>query len=269
MAPPINKHDLYERCVQSTTHLAPLLRAIHGGSPTTLAEDFAGTAALSHLWIEHNTDARAVATDLDAEALHHHGGPDGHGERDRLTKRLADVKDADDPADIIFVGNFSIGYWHTRAELIRYLTKARERLASAPTPSPGVFVCDTYGGESAFLIGEVHRPHPLPEGWVCRYTWEQREADPLTGMVTNAIHFRIERAGVIEHELIDAFIYRWRLWSVPELKDAMLEAGFRETQVYAKLADAWDDEGNAYITPVEDPAEELDDSFIVLVAGRA
>ena len=134
--------------------------------------------------------------------------------------------------------------------------------------SSSVFICDTYGGESAFLTGQVHRPHPMGDGRVCRYTWEQRDADPTTGMVTDVIHFRIERAGVIEHELFDAFVYEWRLWSVPELRDAMLDAGFSSTQVYAKLADAWDEDGNAYVEPVTDGGEELDESFIVLVVGR-
>ncbi|MCR9075497.1 MAG: hypothetical protein NXI07_05605, partial [bacterium] len=101
-----------------------------------------------------------------------------------------------------------------------------------------------------------------------RYTWEQHAADPTTGMVTNLIHFRVERAGVIEFELEDAFVYEWRLWSIPELRDAMEDAGFSQTKVYTKLADAVDDEGNAYVMPVEDGEEELEESFIVLVAGR-
>ncbi len=108
----------------------------------------------------------------------------------------------------------------------------------------------------------------MGDGRLCRYTWEQRDADPLTGMVTDVIHFRIEHAGNIIEEYDDAFVYRWRLWSVPELRDAMLEAGFKQVQVYAKLADAVDDEGYAYITPVDDPQDELEESFIVLVAAR-
>lgn len=252
-----NKHDLYETCVQSPEHLAPLLRAVHGGSPITLGEDFSGTAALSYEWIKRD-GARAIAVDLDAQALGH------HADHDRITKVVSDVMDVTDSCDVLFVGNFSIGYMHSRAELIAYLRHARSRMNPG-----GVFVCDTYGGDSAFVISEVHRPTPLPNGYICRYSWEQRYADPTTGLVTDAIHFRIEKAGVIEHEFIDAFVYEWRLWSVPELRDAMIEAGFAQTQVYAKLADAWDDEGNAYVEPVVDAEDELDDSFIVMVAGRA
>lgn len=261
----MDRHDLYELCVQSVGHLVPLLRAIHGGSPTRLAEDFCGTAALSNRWAETVRGGTALAVDLDADALAKH--PDAPS----VTKRRADVREIDDPADVLFVGNFSIGYLHTRAELVSYLRHARARLAD----SNGVFVCDTYGGESAFCTGHVHRPHPIPKpldgkgGRICRYTWEQRRADPLTAMVTNAIHFRVEDCGEIVEEITDAFVYEWRLWSVPELRDAMTEGGFARTDVYAQLAEAIDDEGNAHATPVEDPAEELEDSFIVLVAARA
>lgn len=258
----MDRHDLYELCVQSPVHLAPLVRAIHGGSPRTLGEDFAGTAALSIEWAR--TGGEAVAVDLDAGALAKH--PDAPGVR----KVHADVRAVADPADVVFVGNFSIGYLHTRDELVTYLRHARARLAERA----GVFICDTYGGESAFATGFVHRPHPIPKsldgvgGRLCRYTWEQRHADPLTGMVTDAIHFRVEDCGEIVEELDDAFVYEWRLWSVPELRDAMLEAGFARTEVYAKLADAIDEDGNAYVQPVGDASEELDESFIVLVVGR-
>jgi len=256
MTPSFDKHDLYERCVQSVEHLAPLIRAIHGGQLSVLGEDFSGTAALSYEWIKRE-GCRAIAVDLDAGALAHH--PD----HTSISKVVSDVTTVPDTCDALFVGNFSIGYMHTRAELVAYLRHARSRL----TPG-GVFVCDTYGGESSFTLGEVHRPTPLPSGYICRYTWEQRHADPTTAMVTDVIHFRIEKSGVIEIEMYDAFVYEWRLWSVPELRDAMIEAGFAQTQVYAKLADAWDDEGNAYVEPVMDAEDELEESYIVLVAGR-
>lgn len=259
----MDRHDLYERCVQSPGHLVPLLRAIHANDPRTLAEDFCGTAALSAAWINSVADGRAICVDQDAEVLAR--APTD----DRLRVIDGDVVDATQPAkdhaaDVLFVGNFSIGYCHTRPDLLRYLTHAHERLES----NGGVFVCDTYGGNDAFVAGHVHRDHPGPDASQIRYTWEQREADPLTGMVLNALHFRVSKAGVITHELNDAFVYHWRLWGVPELRDAMIEAGFSTTEVYAKVADAIDDEGNAYVEPVTDP-DELEDSFIVLVAARA
>lgn len=252
-----DKHDLYELCVQSPKDLVPLLRAIHGDDPSILGEDFAGTSALSHLWVQRD-GCSAIAVDLDQVALHR------RGVHDRIDKRLCDVRDVNDPCDVLFVGNFSIGYLHTRNELVAYLAHVRARLEQ----SNGVFICDTYGGESAYTLGGVHRAHPMPGGKLCRYTWEQHQADPTTGMVTNLIHFRVERAGVIEFELDEAFVYEWRLWSIPELRDAMNDAGFTTTQVYTKLADAMDEDGNAYVLPVEDGQEELEESYIVLVAAR-
>jgi len=310
--------SLYEICVQSVSHLVPLLRAIHGGDPKTLGEDFAGSAALSRHWCQTIEGARAIAVDRDPEALARAAGTPG------ITTIVGDVLADTDPSahacDILFVGNFSIGYLHTRAELVAYLKHAHARLSSPvpdgggvtrvrerdggglpPSTSPerkrgdppseplaqaretparaegseGVFICDTYAGESAFLTGEVHRYHPIPDdrlaelgaepGDRIRYTWEQRAADPLTGMVTNALHFRLERAGTILAELDDAFVYHWRLWSVPELRDAMLEAGFARTAVYNQEPDAIDSDGNAHVEPTT--PDDLDDSFIVYMAG--
>jgi len=257
--------DLYEVCVQSPAHVVDLLRAIHGQDPLRLGEDFAGSGAVSRAWVAQSDQHHAWCVDRDAKALAF------CGDADRVSTRVADVTEEAARVDAIWVGNFSIGYHHDRPSLLAYLKHVRTRL----NPS-GVFVCDTYGGESAFLIGEVHRYHQLPKelapdgtgGWRVRYTWEQREADPLTGMVTNALHFRIERAGVIETELIDAFMYRWRLWTVPELRDTMAEVGLQNTAVYGQLPDAVDDQGRPYIQPIDSP-EDVDENFIVCVAGRA
>lgn len=253
--------DLYELCVQSPKHVVDLLRAIHGDEPTLLGEDFAGSGAVSRAWVGQSERYHAWCVDRDAETLSR------CYDADRIETRIGDVMDEDASVDVIWVGNFSIGYHHDRASLLAYLKHVRSRLKTG-----GVFVCDTYGGETAYTIGEVHRFHPLPAqhapdgkgGWRVRYTWEQREANPLTGMVTNALHFRIERAGFIDAELIDAFIYHWRLWSVPELSDAMLEAGFASSTVYGQLPDAVDGDGRPYIQPMD----EADDSFIVCVAAR-
>ncbi len=259
----LDRFALYELCVQSPRHVVGLLRAVHGRDPKILAEDFSGTAAVSREWIANVKGGHAIAVDHDADALRR------AGKRSRLKVIRGDVFTAVDPrrdrADVIFVGNFSIGEIHHRPRLVEYLTRSRARLQPR-----GVFVCDTYGGESAFRVGGVQRIHPGPpssRGPRIRYTWEQRKADPTTGMVENAMHFRVDRDGEIVQEETDAFVYRWRLWSVPELRDAMSEAGFKKTEVYDKVPDGVDQHGEAYVRPVTDP-RELGDSFIVCVVGR-
>ena len=251
-----DRHDLYEACVQSPPEMTLMLRAIHGRDPKVLGEDFAGTAALSRHWVANVPGASAIAVDQDGGELGRAGVTPG------VRTVVADVRQISDPVDCLFVGNFSIGYLHSRAELMAYLRHARSRMNPG-----GVFVCDTYGGESAYHLGSVDRDVALPGGLHCRYRWEQREADPLTAMVTDVLHFRVFDADEVIADFPDAYVYRWRLWSVPELRDALIEAGFETTDIYSNLPDAVDDEGHAYAEPITDP-DWLGDSFIVCVAGR-
>lgn len=245
----MDKHDLYERCVQNPGVLVGFLRGLHAHDPRVLAEDMCGTAALSRRWVREVPDSRAYATDIDPEVLAR--AADASRGDDRIGLRRGDVLNAplESPRpDIVFVGNFSIGEVSSREFLVRYLRRTHERLAPG-----GIVACDTYGGHSAFLVGASSRRHVTDDGLVIHYTWEQREADPLTARVVNALHFRVEKGGRVLEDHPDAFVYRWRLWSVPELRDAMLEAGFAETSVRWSLD--------------EDPGP-LGTTFFVCVVGR-
>jgi SAM-dependent methyltransferase len=227
----VDRWDLYERTVQAPELVVAMLRSIHGARPRVLGEDFCGSAALSRAWVAAITDGRAIAIDHDVRTLERaRSACRDHAEAIELV--LGDVVEAPDPvahrADVIFAGNFSVGELGTRAELIAYLRRARARLAEG-----GVFVCDTYGGASAWRVGALERSSYLPDGARIRWLWEQRSAESTTAAVVDALHFRVERAGEIVLELRDAFVYRWRLWSFPELVDALLEAGFARAEVHA------------------------------------
>lgn len=256
----MDRFDLYELTVQSPRWLIPLLQAIHGRSPRTLGEDFSGSAAVSRAWVASVEDGRAIAVDHDAEALSRARDCPG------LLPILGDVRTSTSaalhPADVIFAGNFSIGEIHARHELVAYLRHSRARLNAG-----GVFVCDTYGGASAFRTGAVERSHPTLDGARIRYTWEQRSADPLTAEVVNALHFRVERGGEIVQEITDAFVYRWRLWSVPEIRDALVEAGFARTEVASELPRETG-EGKLRCSISVD-ASALGENFILCVTGRS
>jgi hypothetical protein len=182
-----------------------------------------GFARLDRALPEH----RAEAVDHDAAVLARAGAIE------RVERVCADVRTAEvrpGSVDCVFVGNFSIGEIATRRELVDYFACARRRLRS-----DGVFACDTYGGESAFRVGAVERRHAGPHGTILHHVWEQRARRPLTARVENALHFRIEREGEIVEEIRDAFVYRWRLWSVPELVEAALEAGFEDPSIHTRL----------------------------------
>lgn len=274
--PPLDRHECYELCVQSPRHVVSLLEAIHANHPLILHEDFSGTAAVSRRWCS-TAARRAVATDLDPGIL---ARAHDFARRDDVAQHINFIQQdiladgtgstrapvpAPTPApDIIFVGNFSIGYIHRRADLVRYLRNCRARLARGNAGfGGGIFACDTYGGSSAFTLGALERRHPSRGREIIRYCWQHEAADPLTAMVTNSISFRIELDGEIIHELPRAFVYHWRLWSIAELREAMHEAGFASTAVYSDLNIA---PGQPAI-PIADPTD-LKQDWIVLITAR-
>ncbi|MCB9847912.1 MAG: class I SAM-dependent methyltransferase [Phycisphaeraceae bacterium] len=257
-APRMDRHELYERAVQSPAMQARFLRALLGhdrAGIVTLGEDFSAAGAIARAFLAQCPDHRAVCVDLDAQALSRLVEMLDPALRPNLTVRNADVFDASDSADIIAALNFSLCEIHDRAGLVRYCRKALRRLNPG-----GILVADLYGGADAMAAGESEEL--LPGG--VRYTWEQREANPLTGRVVNAMHFDLP-GGV---HMRDAFVYDWRLWGVPELRDAMLEAGFASTEVHDRLGGAIDTDGALHPLPVEDP-DELDDTFVVSIVARA
>ncbi len=262
----LDKFDLYELCVQSPDYDARMLNAIHGRSPRVLGEDFCGSAAISRAWTALNRHNRAIAVDHDAATLAKAQSKDpGLTDRaaaGRITYVLADVTAVRDRCDLISVQNYSICELHERDALVEYLAHARSRLGRG-----GVFACDIYAGADCFFTGRIKRAFDGPNGEKITYTWEHRIADPLRARVQNAIHFDIRDKGRKPIPLHDAFVYDWRLWSPPELADAMTEAGFSAVQVFPRFAEAVDDDNRYHVLPIED-SNELSDSFSVYVVGK-
>ena len=83
------------------------------------------------------------------------------------------------------------------------------------------------------------------------YFWDQKSFDPITRRARYAIHFKIppksgakskttqSKTGAkkaIQNvdgvDLKNAFTYDWRLWTIPELRDALADAGFKQNFVY-------------------------------------
>ena len=72
------------------------------------------------------------------------------------------------------------------------------------------------------------------------YTWDQNFFDPITGDVVNHIHFKFPDGTKIKK----AFTYEWRLWTLPEIQELLLEAGFKDTVVYWEGTDDETGEGD-------------------------
>ncbi|MEM1165470.1 MAG: hypothetical protein AAGI30_04185 [Planctomycetota bacterium] len=262
----VNRFDLYEWCVQSCQVQVRFLDAVHGGMPQVLADDFAGPAGLARAWLDLGAERGAIATDIDEEPLAHGliRAIERHGESAlrRLALQRCGVLEAGGQADVVAALNFAAGELPTRPVLVTYMRHVLFRLNAG-----GVLVLDTYGGPDAFTQG-VYEVDVAISGETVRYEWHQRECDPLTSRVRNAIHFSIPGGPRIE----DAFTYDWRLWSVGELRDAMLEAGFRATEVYLDYSGALDDDGQLLVAPDSIDGEfvdrTLDGDFVAYVVGR-
>lgn len=250
----LDKHDLYELAVQSPTQTALFLHAAHAGYPEVICDDFCGAGAVARAFVSAFPSATAIAIDHDPEALAALKARCDEELAGRITARKANVLTTRASADIIAALNFPVGYFHDRSSLLTYFRRCRARLKPR-----GILVIDTYGGPSAFQTGRYDVR--LDNG--VRYTWEQREANPLTARVLNAMHFEIPRQAALRN----AFVYDWRLWSVPELRDALNEAGFTRSDVFLSMGSSIDAQGRLRIAPAQAP-ESLDDDYVAYLVAR-
>lgn len=223
-----DRYWFYERAVQSPACLVPFLLSLHGGRPRRLREDFCARARLCDAWIESVPEGEALGIDRDHELL---ARALPHPRKILLTADLCGEHPRHVLCDVTFVGNFSIGELPSRADLCRYLKAVREQTAPG-----GILVVDTYGGPSAWRTGSMLRMHTLPDGRRIHHVWEQRAIDPRSQRVENVLHFRLEDRGEIVAECSEAFVYRWRLWSLAELADAAVESGWGPSSVHPELS---------------------------------
>lgn len=252
---PLDRFALYELAVTDAPRLARFIAAVHGRRPRTLREDFSGSGALARAWPAASGGA-ALAVDLDAQPLRRAKAPGVRTIR-------SDVVACTAKADVIAATNFPLGYFHTRPDLIAYLKHARRCLNAR-----GILIADLYGGRDAFRRLKIRRKLRAPGGRRVEYTWEQREADSATNLVLDTLSFSVvAKPGARPRVFKDAFVYHWRLWSIPELRDAMTEAGFKAVELYSRMGDAVDSDGNLYVRP-HDETDELDENYVVYMVGR-
>lgn len=235
-----DRFTLYEAAVQDPARMVRFVRAVHGGEPQVLREDFCGPGGLCRAWVRLVNRGKAIAVDFDQEPL-------SRARAAGVSLVCANVLDANQRADVIAALNFPIGYWHTRAALVKYFVLSRARLKRG-----GVLLCDMFGGSGAFAVRTQRVRVPLPPTSGTRgeflYVWRQIENDPRSGRVRCAIDFCIGEKDWIRN----AFTYDWRLWSLPELREAMTEAGFSSVEFHDTMGDAVDQDGNLYVRAMDD-----------------
>ncbi|MBN2192385.1 MAG: methyltransferase domain-containing protein [Polyangiaceae bacterium] len=235
-----DRHDLYQRSVQNPEEeakfVAKTFRALRRREATALREDFCGTAAFCCAWVRLLPELnRATGLDIDREVLDWGRTRNlaGLGElADRVTLREQDVREST-PAEFDVVTAFNFSYWlfKTRPALREYFEAVHRSLKD-----DGVFFLDAYGGWEAH---EPMREKRAVDGGFT-YVWDQDLVDPINSGILNHIHFRFRDGTQLER----AFTYDWRLWSLPEIRELLEEAGFADAAVYWDVAP--EDEGEDY-----------------------
>lgn len=248
-----DRYALYQRAVQDPIwemeFIERVFRERRGRMPHVLREDFCGTALAACEWVRRNQRHRAVGVDLDAEVLSwarsHNVSKLPTSVAQRLMLIQADVLTAETvPADVLLAFNFSYWVFKERATLRHYFKRARAYLAP-----DGLFLLDAYGGYNAFK--EMRERQDFGR---YTYIWDQADYDPVSGCTTCHIHFTFPDGS----RLPRAFSYHWRLWTLPELRELLLEVGFSRVHVYLEGTDENTQEGNGVFSLAErgeaDPA---------------
>ena len=232
--PRFDKYAFYERSVQTPERhiemFVDMYRELNQNRfARKLREDFCGTFRLSCEWVKRNRKNEALSLDLDREPIAYgkrkHRTKLSADQKRRLTVLRQDVREVTRPrSDLIIACNFSFCVFKDRKTLVRYFKACRMSLGPG-----GLLILEQAGGPG--MIEPIRERIPIFDKKGKRlysYIWHQRKFDPLTHFGHYAIHF--EMASGRRYE--DVFTYDWRLWTIPEIKDAMLEAGFGNVHLY-------------------------------------
>jgi SAM-dependent methyltransferase len=250
MADLADRYRLYQLAVQNPRteidFVDRTFRQLRGRSARTLREDFCGTAAVCCEWVGRRKHNRAWGVDLDPEALawgrrHNLGALDASGQA-RIALVQADVGAVETPSpDVVLAMNCSYWLLGDRRRLSGYFKRVRDALAEG-----GIFFLDAFGGYDTFRLLTEERRVRDPQGGSFTYVWEQAVYEPVTGRLVCHIHFRFADGS----EWPRAFSYDWRLWTLPEIRELLTEAGFSRVMVYWQ---GWDSQGkpDGVFVPVE------------------
>lgn len=261
-----DRHELYELSVQNAESEIDFVdkayKKITGKKATILREDFCGTANVCCEWVSRRKKNLAIGVDLDTEVLDwsrkHKVGKLPKKQRERISLIEANVLDVKtEPVDIVSAMNFS--YWLLKEpDLLRnYFTSVHNSLAEN-----GIFFLDAYGGYDAFKEIEEDREVEAEE-YNFIYTWEQEKFDPITNELQCSIHFDFEDGSSLHR----AFYYEWRLWTLPEIKQLLTEAGFNKVTFYWQGFDE-DGEEDGDFQPVKAGEVDADAGWICYITAE-
>jgi SAM-dependent methyltransferase len=230
-----DKHELYQMSVQDppteVAFIERVFKKAYGRRPLVLREDFCGTALFCADWVKSHAERRAIGIDLDRPTLdwglERNVAPLGEA-ASRVQLLQQDVRDPiSERVDVAIGLNFSYWVFKTRAEMVAYFKGVRASLRQE-----GLFVLDAYGGPlSMEAMDEADLERTKVKGGFT-YVWHQASFNAIDHSVVNHIHFEFKDGTALNK----AFTYNWRFWTLPEIQEMVLEAGFSSSQIF------WEDE---------------------------
>jgi len=246
MAELADRHLLYQQSVQDVEteieFVCKTWESLRERPAVLMREDFCGTAATSCEWIRRGLQHVAVGIDLDKEVLEW-GRANNLAALEPAQQQRIDLLNGDvrstrlEPADIILAMNFSYYLFQTRVQLREYFQNALAGLAD-----DGILFLDAYGGYEAPM--EIEEPREC-DGFT--YIWEQASFNPIDSLMNCLIHFEFPD----KSRLDSAFSYHWRLWTLPEIREVLEEAGFEQVTIYWEGTNKENNEGNGIYKPAD------------------
>ncbi len=232
-----DKFRLYEKSVQTPDHEVEFFeqayREAYKGKPYVLREDFCGTFAICCRWVHSHQRRTATAVDLCSETLQwgkdHNLKKLNAKQKDRVRILKQDVRKKNRPrADVLAAQNFSFWIFKTRKEVVDYFKIARANLKSK-----GILVMDMMGGGECYEENLVDKRTIVKGKNGFQYQWKQESFNPVTADAKFSISFKFSDGSRLKR----AFEYEWRFWTIPEVREMLKEAGFRESHVYWEQED--------------------------------
>ncbi len=265
------RYSLYEHSVQDAPEQVRLFdrfyRELGGEEPQILREDFAGTFWISCEWVKSGERRQAVAIDNSDSPLEygkaHHLAELDKQQQERVAILKQDVRERIQPGiDIAAVCNFSFFGLKSRKDFLEYL-----RSVHASLRGDGIMILEMVGGPGFIRIPEKEtRTYRHESGdrkgkkWYT-YRWIHKSFDPISRNGVYSIEFQMASG----ERYKDSFVYDWRVWTIPEVRDCLEDAGFSTSVVYWEMDDE-DDEGEVFCQT--DKGLDDDDTWLCYVVAK-
>jgi len=255
-----DKYKLYTESVQSPEVDAEFFdtyyKAYNGEEALVLKEDFCGTFLNSIEWVKRGATKQAICVDLDPEPIEYSQKnylpslEPSQSERLQIFKRDV-LEKSNETADVIAALNFSTFIFKERKKLKKYLKRSLKTLKPK-----GLFFMDCFGGMATQEPLEEETEHKN-----FSYYWDQDSFDPVNNQGQFYIHFKPKG----EKKIKKVFSYNWRMWTLPELRDLLIEVGFHDVHILWEGTGP-NGEGNGKFTRAE--KGEVCESWVAYVIGQ-